>query len=746
MERLTLAIGVSVFLSACLGDIEVPPDPPTVNTVESPTAVPVQMIGGQKDKGTSVIIDDEVVVEPDEETSWSATVNLSIGENVFVLKSRRASGLESRDTTTVTIVFEPPCPQAPTIDTFDPATNVQALTFTGSRPPGTALVLDGMEIIPLGDEQAWMHTVVLPDADGPHVLRFTARDAKDRDSDPAEAFVVLDRRPPQIIARYPPPGGLDIATNALPSVTFDGALQFAGGDPPPEAITVLSGGTPVPGILAFSVNANMIEWFPMTGALDPNAGYTVTIDPSLIQDTAGNFGNPSAPFGWTWTFTSTAGPDMTPPPAPTLEPVPATTTSTSVRLRGTKGPLTSVVLNGRKVVGVTPDTTWSFDLPLPVGSSSISISARAVTDIDTPLPGSSTIERTRNKPEPPTVDADVPMSVIEPLVSLSGTRPADTSILLNDLPVVCRAPETNWAYAASLAPGVNDLRLQTQDAEGNVSDPLIYSVAYEQAYDGPVPGDFQLQISFELRDLSQISGIREEFVTGANNFGVEVWVEGPIDLDETCIIENGVRQNIKYVATIEHYIGTKAQHKVPFVDEDYRGTDYLASLITGGAFMFHGLNPASTRRDANGRELDGLLAGITEDELRSNIDCFGSPIVDACTKPTVNSGRYESLAWTPRARNGDGLLEQGDYLLWIMINLDRDGSWLSANDFETCWGDPAFDEVGMHRVVTRIALGSEPYELEIPQSEEHFGPDREGADDLHFISRDGIRITWGPGN
>ena len=29
-------------------------------------------------------------------------------------------------------------------------------------------------------------------------------------------------------------------------------------------------------------------------------------------------------------------------------------------------------------------------------------------------------------------------------------------------------------------------------------------------------------------DLSQVSGIREEFATGPNNFGVDVWVEGPV--------------------------------------------------------------------------------------------------------------------------------------------------------------------------------------------------------------------------
>ena len=156
-----------------------------------------------------------------------------------------------------------------------------------------------------------------------------------------------------------------------------------------------------------------------------------------------------------------------------------------------------------------------------------------------------------------------------------------------------------------------------------------------------------------------------------------------------------------------------------------------------------GLSPGAERREANGKEKAGILASVTETDLRQNIDCFGSPIVDACTRPTVNAERITLVPWTPRQRNGQGLLEQGDYLLFIQINLDRDGSWLSANDFETCWGSPVDRNRGMHRVVTPISLGASPYTLVVPQSEELFGPDREGSERLHFISQEGVTIIWG---
>ena len=164
-------------------------------------------------------------------------------------------------------------------------------------------------------------------------------------------------------------------------------------------------------------------------------------------------------------------------------------------------------------------------------------------------------------------------------------------MLLDGLPIACRDVDPTWAFAAPLSPGVNELRLTSKNDQGIESDPILHTVRYAQAYDGPVPSDFVLRVEFNLRDLNQIPEIRQEFVTGSNNYGIDAWVEGPLELGETCQMQDGQRQNIRYVATIQHYIGTKAQHKVPFADEDYRGADYLAGLISGGVFSFLGPEP-----------------------------------------------------------------------------------------------------------------------------------------------------------
>lgn len=734
-----IALTVVAVTTGCLGDVEVPPDPPTLGPVQSPTTIPIQTLSGSKTAGTAVLNDGEVVVPHDGEESWTWEVTLQPGDNVFTLTAQRESGLESRDKTETTIVYEPPCPSPPSLEPVPARTRDRLVALSGTKPMRTSLHLNDQEIVAISDATEWAYALQLPDQDGEHVFDLVARDAKGQNSDPVRFTIVLDRSPPAIVGRYPPVSGRAIPTNASVLATFDGEIAVTGVMPPEGLMVVTKNGQPQEGILTYSVLSRTVTWSSMVD-LETLSEYEVTVDPAFVEDLAGNR---APPAGWSWTFTTTTGPDLTPPAAPTVS-APAVVMTPEVSLEGTKEPLSSIYVNGRQAVPLDGSDSWRFDLPLPIGTTSVAIAARSVADIETALEPIS-VTREVDKPDPPMLDPSVPTEVTEPRVNLVGTRPADTSVLLDGNVVACRGPDPSWSFQAPLNPGVNDLKLTTRSANGVESDPLIHTVDFTQQYEGPVPNGFVLQVQLTLRDLSQIPEIRSEFVTGANNYGIDAWVEGPIEPGETCQMgPNRTRQNIKYVATIQNYIGTKAQHKVPFADEDYRGADYLGALISGGVFSFLGLGPESQRRDDAGKELPGLLAGLTEPDLRQNIDCFGSPVVDLCTHATANDGPYDLEPWTPRRRGGQGLLEQGDYLLWIQLNLDRGGSWLSANDVETCWGVPADRDKGMHRFVQRISLGSSPYELTIPQAEELSGPDREGAEKLYFVSDEGVLVRWGP--
>jgi hypothetical protein len=294
-------------------------------------------------------------------------------------------------------------------------------------------------------------------------------------------------------------------------------------------------------------------------------------------------------------------------------------------------------------------------------------------------------------------------------------------------------------------PGFNELRLTTRDAAGVESDPLIHTVNFAQAYSGKVPAGWQLKINLSLRDLSQ-TRIADEFVTGSNNYGLDVWLEGPVGPTDTCEFDAALKQrkNVKYVATLSHYVGVKTGHTVPFADDDYRGTDYIAALAHGKVLEFLGVTGDSPRRDGQGRENPTLLARVTESDLRSKIDCFGLVGIDGCTEATVQAGPHAVDPWEPRRPPNAETLEQGDYLLFVQMNLDRSGNWLTANDYETCWGQPADLTRGMHRVVRPVALGPTPWSVQLTPADEVSGPDPIDTGEARFLANDGMTISWGP--
>lgn len=65
--------------------------------------------------------------------------------------------------------------------------------------------------------------------------------------------------------------------------------------------------------------------------------------------------------------------DASPPARPTVEPPPVVTTASSHTFTGTKRPGTSVWMNGKEVVPVNPETTWTATVPLNEGDNPFAI-------------------------------------------------------------------------------------------------------------------------------------------------------------------------------------------------------------------------------------------------------------------------------------------------------------------------------------------------------------------------------------
>jgi len=749
----TASIAIALILTpACVDDVEVPPKPPMLFPGPAQVSVPVQKLKGSRPANTAVLSGDVEVVPSSEETSFEFDVTLTPGENRFELWTRRPSGLKSRTSTVTTITYEPACPDAVVLSMRPPpSTNQLMHMLVGSKPAGAAVLLDDAVIVPANELTSFTHVLMLAPVATPQTFKLTTRDAKDKVSDPLRIVVVYETVAPTLRSRYPtaagdmPAANTNIPTNAALFVELSEPVRVTGGTVPADLITVRDGATMVPGTTTYLPAASTFTWAPAAPSLSPMTTYTAELNVAMLTDLAGNAAAPGAM--WTWSFTTGAGPSSA-APGPLTANAPASVATDEVTVDGTREPFSSIWVNG-ELYAPPGAAMYSVNVPVPtVGMNALNVVTKSAAGVSGPMQAL-TVTRTQAKPAAPTVDASVPKMVAEPSVTLTGTKPPGTAVLVKGVPVVCLNDETTWGAVVSLEPGVNDLTLTTRDASGTPSDPIVYRVNVAQAFSGKVPGGWQLKIFMNLRNQSS-TRLANEFVTGPNNYGVDVWLEGPVAPGDTCEWDAAKKQrkNVKYVATIQHYIGVKTGHTVPFADDDYRGTDYVAALASGGIFSFLGVTADSPRRDGTGREDPAVLARVTELDLRQRIDCFGLLMIDGCTEATVQAGPHTVDAWEPRKWNPTSMtsevLDQGEYLLWVMINLDRGGAWLTGNDYETCWGEPADFTRGMHRIVKRVALGGSPWSVTLTPGDELSGPDFDGMGQAKFLTDEGMTLSWGP--
>ena len=732
MRRLPVLL-LLALAAGCLGDVDLAPAPPTLFPVESPTRKARQTLEGTKPAGTAVLNHGEIIVEHGEAETWSYTLDLQPGENQIDLASQKGNGKESQEHVQATIVFEPDFPAQPTLDEIATPTNQTSQQIGGTKPAQTSLELNGAEIVELDAETTWTHQLQLDAGEKVYDFSLVAEDSRGKSSEPVDFQVELDQTPPVIVSRYPEGGG--IPTNALIFVAMDGPLAIAVDAVNPDILVVKdSTDTKLTGVVLYNPLS-----YGLTAAvqLTANSSYTVTLDPALFTDEAGNQAGPRP--AWTWQFQTGASPDNNAPAVPTLEPVASPTTAREVALSGSKEAWTSISVNGLEVVAPNDSTTWTYAWQLAVGENNLNITAKSIAGLESP-PAQVQIIREAVRPNPPTVDPAPPASVGDSLLVLQGTRDADTSVLYNGVVVVPRAPGTEWVYNADLVPGVNEIELAARSVDGVLSEPVRLLVDFVQEYGGPVEAGFKLVISLSLRDLSRVDPVRTTFDTGANHYSIDAWVEGPLEPGETCRFDpvKKERQDIRYVATITHYIGGKAGHDNPFWDPDYRAPNYLAALVTSGMFEHLGIGPDADRRD----DATGFQGGdLTDATGRIKLTTGDLEEIDGITQATITAGA-QVIEWLPLDRNLQRI-QQGEYLINLLISLDRDPTWVVANDFETCWGDPADSGRGQHRIVRRMGLGEVPYTVTVGQASEMGAPDQEhGADQLRYITPEGVTFRW----
>jgi Big-like domain-containing protein len=276
----------------------------------------------------------------------------------------------------------------------------------------------------------------------------------------------------------------------------------------------------------------------------------------------------------------------------------------------------------------------------------------------------------------------------------------------------------------------------------------------------------KLVIEFDLRDMWDYIGDEMYYravdrLIEINHFGVDIWVEGPYSGGESCTFNDSTkqRQDTRYVATITHGVDDNCDPQNPGPPcsgwwnlSNYRAPNYLAALIEAGQWSdpyepeLGGSWPIATdaqRRDpgtgeqwppgvdnqSNHQPLHPELHFPWQTpwgEWLTRIRTTQQPYVDGLTEATIDSGQ-DPLTGPPLGQwqitktyewdltDHAGLpADPGEYLINIVLNVDRARKSVGdlvhhANfllmDRETCWDNPAHDDMGPHRAEGMIVIG-----------------------------------------
>lgn len=169
--------------------------------------------------------------------------------------------------------------------------------------------------------------------------------------------------------------------------------------------------------------------------------------------------------------------DITPPAQPTLDTVLSPTNVSPQTLSGNKESNTSIWINGVEVISANSGTTWSYDFELTEGENSILIVSKdtvgnksneiyATIILDTIAPAIPNLEAVNS---PTNISSQI----------LSGTKEANSSILINDTEVLSINSSTDWSYSYNLSEGTNNISVTSRDATGNESSAVLTIIEYD---------------------------------------------------------------------------------------------------------------------------------------------------------------------------------------------------------------------------------------------------------------------------
>ena len=384
--------------NAGISDDRMPPFPPSVNDVSSPTYENVITLSGKKDSDASVRVNGAQIAGIDGSTDWFATYTLQLGQNVLHFTSRDAAGNESPEVTK-TVELAPAIGQdqdiiglwhfdgnwkdfsgngnhgvphnGPWLST-DAKAGTNAASFDGVDDRVTiqdASVFQAMNYITI---EAWIKPgrILLPGSF--ENSRQTIVSFKEGDNPNIGAVLALPEDAPNRVRFWVKINNEWHAATSTTTInantwyhvvgTYDGStirVYVNGMAAGQKAVagTMMNGvGSATSTITLGARASNNVNWFQ--GLIDDVVIYRRALVPEEIRAH----------------YNGLAGGNV--PAAPAINPVTPTTLNNIITLTGTKDPGTSIWINGVLIVPADGSTAWSSEYSLQPGVNTLQISSR----------------------------------------------------------------------------------------------------------------------------------------------------------------------------------------------------------------------------------------------------------------------------------------------------------------------------------------------------------------------------------
>jgi len=305
---------------------------PTVNFVDSPVTFTRVLLSGTKRANTSIWINNTETVPLDDQTSWQYEVRLPSVNNVFeILSKDRLHNASSSVRQEIGYTALPPV-----VENVIQPVHQNPLIIRGTKVADMAIVLNGVETVPIDGKTDWQASVTLEK--GINNLEIKAKNEFGLESSAINLVIPYEVNAPSV--------------DAIESPTHETAITLSGTKPPFTGVWI-------DGEEQVKLNAEEV-W-----------GYTVALtaeDNTFEIFTKDEVGKESEKVTVTVHYAAQM---------PTIDALPSVTVYSLYTLSGTKAKGTGIWINDKNIVPVDKATVWVYALPLTVGQNPIELWAES---------------------------------------------------------------------------------------------------------------------------------------------------------------------------------------------------------------------------------------------------------------------------------------------------------------------------------------------------------------------------------